>query len=130
MFETKRKNRNLYILMIGFVAQVVAINYILLHIYDLYKMNYVLVVLIILCLTLLATCVCFARRRSNMVTFSFQVPYLPWIPLIALFFNTYLMMSLNRLTWYRLVVWIVLGEFSIFPIITILLEICFYNIYK
>ena len=41
----------------------------------------------------------------------FKVPFLPWIPILSLFFNTYLMCSLQQLTWIRFAVWMSLGEF-------------------
>jgi len=116
--EIKRRNdsnRNLYILLITFIAQLIAINYILSrHSHELQKNKYIFGLLLILCFMLIITCVFLGRRKQNVTNFSFQVPCLPWIPLIALFFNIYLMMSLNKLTWYRLVVWMVVGKLCFF----------------
>lgn len=39
-----------------------------------------------------------------------QVPLLPFIPVISMFVNVYLMMQLDRGTWIRFAIWMVLGE--------------------
>lgn len=39
-----------------------------------------------------------------------QVPLLPFVPVISMFVNVYLMMQLDRGTWIRFAIWTVLGE--------------------
>lgn len=41
--------------------------------------------------------------------FSLQVPLLPFLPIISLFINVYLMMQLDRGTWMRFAIWMALG---------------------
>ncbi|XP_065656455.1 cationic amino acid transporter 2 isoform X2 [Hydra vulgaris] len=69
----------------------------------------VLIVLSILSVALLATTVILSRNKSCENTLSFRVPLVPWIPVLALFFNIYLMSMLSVLTWIRFVVWLAIG---------------------
>lgn len=39
-----------------------------------------------------------------------QVPLLPFLPVISMFVNVYLMMQLDKGTWIRFAIWMVLGE--------------------
>lgn len=53
-----------------------------------------------------------------------QVPLLPFIPVISMFVNVYLMMQLDRGTWIRFAIWMGLGEqpvFSLAPSASLLL---------
>lgn len=45
-----------------------------------------------------------------MLSATLQVPLLPFIPVISMFINVYLMMQLDRGTWIRFAIWMVLGE--------------------
>lgn len=42
-----------------------------------------------------------------------KVPLLPWLPLFSVFVNIYLMMQLDRGTWIRFTVWMVVGQSSL-----------------
>uniref|UniRef100_A0A8C5BBE4 Solute carrier family 7 member 1a n=1 Tax=Gadus morhua TaxID=8049 RepID=A0A8C5BBE4_GADMO len=64
-------------------------------------------------LILLFTC-CFltfivGRQPQSKTKLSFKVPMLPFIPVISMFVNVYLMMQLDRGTWIRFAVWMALG---------------------
>ena len=48
--------------------------------------------------------------RANTQSLSFKVPFVPWIPIVALFSNISLMLQLSRLTWYRFAVWLLIGK--------------------
>ena len=41
----------------------------------------------------------------------FKAPFVPWLPIVALFANISLMFQLSPLTWYRFVVWLGIGKF-------------------
>lgn len=41
-----------------------------------------------------------------------QVPLLPFIPVVSMFVNVYLMMQLDRGTWIRFAIWMSIGTCS------------------
>ena len=47
---------------------------------------------------------------QNSTRLSFNVPCVPGIPIMAIFFNIFLMIKLSRVTWLRFVVWMVVGK--------------------
>lgn len=49
------------------------------------------------------------RQPQNKAKLAFKVPLLPFLPVTSLFINVYLMMQLDKGTWYRFSVWMVLG---------------------
>ncbi|XP_012558865.2 cationic amino acid transporter 2 isoform X1 [Hydra vulgaris] len=69
----------------------------------------VIVIFSLLSVALLVTTVILSRNKSCENTLSFRVPLVPWIPVLALFFNIYLMSMLSVLTWIRFVVWLAIG---------------------
>uniref|UniRef100_A0AAY4ABF9 Cationic amino acid transporter C-terminal domain-containing protein n=1 Tax=Denticeps clupeoides TaxID=299321 RepID=A0AAY4ABF9_9TELE len=49
------------------------------------------------------------RQPENKTKLSFKVPLLPFIPVVSMFVNVYLMMQLDRGTWIRFTVWMAIG---------------------
>ncbi|KAF3693223.1 High affinity cationic amino acid transporter 1 [Channa argus] len=49
------------------------------------------------------------RQPQSKDKLAFKVPLLPFIPVISMFINVYLMMQLNKGTWVRFAIWMVLG---------------------
>ncbi|XP_010767585.1 high affinity cationic amino acid transporter 1-like isoform X2 [Notothenia coriiceps] len=49
------------------------------------------------------------RQPESKTKLSFKVPLLPFIPVISMFVNVYLMMQLDRGTWIRFSVWMAIG---------------------
>uniref|UniRef100_A0A8C8A448 Solute carrier family 7 member 1 n=1 Tax=Oryzias sinensis TaxID=183150 RepID=A0A8C8A448_9TELE len=49
------------------------------------------------------------RQPQSKTKLAFKVPLLPFIPVISMFVNVYLMMQLDRGTWIRFAIWMVLG---------------------
>ncbi|XP_068186436.1 high affinity cationic amino acid transporter 1 [Antennarius striatus] len=49
------------------------------------------------------------RQPESKIKLSFKVPLLPFIPVISMFVNVYLMMQLDRGTWIRFCIWMVIG---------------------
>lgn len=49
------------------------------------------------------------RQPESKTKLSFKVPLLPFIPLISMFVNVYLMMQLDSGTWIRFAVWMAIG---------------------
>ena len=47
----------------------------------------------------------------SLLPISPQVPLLPFVPVISMFVNVYLMMQLDRGTWMRFAIWMFLGTF-------------------
>ncbi|XP_057303342.1 cationic amino acid transporter 2-like [Hydractinia symbiolongicarpus] len=68
-----------------------------------------ILILLVLLIMLLAACFYLSRLKTNIEGLSFTVPLVPWLPVIALFFNIYLMLELSHLTWIRFGVWMAGG---------------------
>ncbi|XP_023259384.1 high affinity cationic amino acid transporter 1-like isoform X1 [Seriola lalandi dorsalis] len=66
----------------------------------------VLSVIMLVCL-ILTFIVC--RQPQSKTKLAFKVPLLPFIPVISMFVNVYLMMQLDRGTWLRFTIWMALG---------------------
>ncbi|XP_034405885.1 high affinity cationic amino acid transporter 1 isoform X2 [Cyclopterus lumpus] len=49
------------------------------------------------------------RQPESKTKLSFKVPLLPFLPVISMFVNVYLMMQLDRGTWIRFSVWMAIG---------------------
>jgi len=49
------------------------------------------------------------RETSNMDGLDFKVPFVPWLPIVALFFNILLTFQLSIMTLYRFVIWLAIG---------------------
>ncbi|KAK9521158.1 hypothetical protein VZT92_020987 [Zoarces viviparus] len=54
------------------------------------------------------------RQPQSKVKLAFKVPLLPFVPVISMFINIYLMMQLDKGTWLRFAIWMVLGFFIYF----------------
>ncbi|KAG8183649.1 hypothetical protein JTE90_005635 [Oedothorax gibbosus] len=63
----------------------------------------VVLVLILLCLIMLQ------RQPIEDAKLSFKVPFVPYIPLLSVTINTYLMCKLSALTWQRFLIWMFIG---------------------
>ncbi|XP_033642231.1 cationic amino acid transporter 3-like [Asterias rubens] len=68
--------------------------------------------IVLLCL-FVAALVCLAviieTQPQNQMELYFKAPAVPFLPLLALLCNTYLMMKLSAATWARLVIWLAVG---------------------
>ncbi|TMS14620.1 High affinity cationic amino acid transporter 1 [Larimichthys crocea] len=49
------------------------------------------------------------RQPESKTKLSFKVPLLPFVPVISMFVNVYLMMQLDKGTWIRFCIWMVIG---------------------
>ncbi|XP_037630309.1 high affinity cationic amino acid transporter 1-like isoform X2 [Sebastes umbrosus] len=71
----------------------------------------------ILC-TIMAVCLIITfvvwRQPQSKTKLAFKVPLLPFVPVISMFINVYLMMQLDRGTWMRFALWMVIGFFIYF----------------
>uniref|UniRef100_A0A672F3H4 Cationic amino acid transporter C-terminal domain-containing protein n=1 Tax=Salarias fasciatus TaxID=181472 RepID=A0A672F3H4_SALFA len=63
---------------------------------------------IIVAISLLTTFVV-CRQPQSKTKLSFKVPLLPFVPVVSMFVNVYLMMQLDRGTWVRFFIWMCLG---------------------
>ncbi|XP_077998122.1 high affinity cationic amino acid transporter 1-like [Glandiceps talaboti] len=55
-----------------------------------------------------------ARQPQNDMKLSFKVPLVPYIPVLSIFINVYLMLKLSVATWIRFGIWMVIGMFIYF----------------
>ncbi|XP_011481652.1 high affinity cationic amino acid transporter 1 isoform X1 [Oryzias latipes] len=69
--------------------------------------NMVALSVIFMVCVLLVFIVC--RQPESRTPLSFKVPLVPFIPVISMFVNVYLMMQLDRGTWVRFSVWMAIG---------------------
>lgn len=67
------------------------------------------VILILLVVLLLAMFVVIARQPKAKFESSFKVPLVPFLPLLSIFMNLYLMFQLDVHTWIRFGVWMIIG---------------------
>ena len=51
-----------------------------------------------------------ARQPQGKIELRFKVPFLPFIPLVAIFVNVFLLLELQTLTWIRFAIWMVIGK--------------------
>ncbi|XP_027900503.1 high affinity cationic amino acid transporter 1-like [Xiphophorus couchianus] len=54
------------------------------------------------------------RQPQSKAKLAFKVPLLPFIPIISMFVNIYLMMQLNKGTWLLFTIWMLIGIFIYF----------------
>ncbi|XP_017271860.1 high affinity cationic amino acid transporter 1 [Kryptolebias marmoratus] len=54
------------------------------------------------------------RQPQSKAKLAFKVPLLPFIPVISMFVNVYLMMQLDKGTWLRFSIWMIIGFFIYF----------------
>ncbi|KAG1951279.1 high affinity cationic amino acid transporter [Pimephales promelas] len=50
------------------------------------------------------------RQPESKTKLSFKVPLLPFLPVLSMFVNVYLMMQLDRGTWLRFTIWMAIGK--------------------
>ena len=67
------------------------------------------VILVILVIILLLNLAAIARQPVQDVELSFKVPLVPLLPCCSIFINLYLMLQLDRFTWIRFAVWMLIG---------------------
>ncbi|XP_018611024.1 high affinity cationic amino acid transporter 1 isoform X1 [Scleropages formosus] len=67
------------------------------------------ILLSVLVVTCLGLTLVIWRQPESRTKLSFKVPLLPFIPVISMFANVYLMMQLDRGTWIRFAVWMAIG---------------------
>ncbi|XP_066534999.1 high affinity cationic amino acid transporter 1b [Hoplias malabaricus] len=49
------------------------------------------------------------RQPESKTKLSFKVPLLPFLPVLSMFINVYLMVQLDKGTWWRFLIWMVIG---------------------
>ena len=72
---------------------------------------FVIILFIGLGIVILLTMVDLNKLPQNPQILHFKVPLVPWLPVVALFFNIFLLYGLNKLTWVRFAVWMILGNY-------------------
>ncbi|XP_019385673.1 PREDICTED: high affinity cationic amino acid transporter 1 [Crocodylus porosus] len=67
-------------------------------------------------LLFLCSCVTYIiwQQPESKTKLSFKVPLLPFLPILSIFVNVYLMMQLDKWTWIRFAVWMLVGFFIYF----------------
>ena len=109
---------------------VIVINLIVLASFSIFhqKINTTVVIIVIaICLlaSTIATVYIYKLPQSDK-ELVFKAPSVPFLPVLAVFVNIYLMMELRRLTWIRLIVWMTIGLFSLISILQYSVYQCFY----
>ncbi|GFS17811.1 cationic amino acid transporter 4 [Elysia marginata] len=64
---------------------------------------------IVFSLLIVATYLIIIAHEQNNAFLTFQIPLVPLIPSLSMLVNIFLMLSLTRLTWLRLIIWIAIG---------------------
>ncbi|KAJ3644353.1 hypothetical protein Zmor_027018 [Zophobas morio] len=76
---------------------------------DVFEKPYVLTLFVIVTIIMLILIVVIARQPTDEVKLSFKVPWVPFIPCLSIIINLYLMLELDKDTWIRFAVWLVIG---------------------
>lgn len=63
----------------------------------------------IIAIILITMMVSVNKQPRSTFELSFQVPFVPWLPMISILINIYLMIMLDIMTWIRFGVWIIIG---------------------
>ncbi|XP_068439335.1 cationic amino acid transporter 2 isoform X2 [Clinocottus analis] len=80
------------------------------HIYAIVCMEVWILVLLTACLLVFSSCVFMVCRQPQTTKkVSFMVPLLPFLPILSIFVNIYLMVQLSGDTWIRFSVWMAVG---------------------
>ncbi|CAJ1058303.1 cationic amino acid transporter 2 [Xyrichtys novacula] len=80
------------------------------HIYCILNMEVWILVLLSTCLLMFSGCVfMICRQPQTSKKVSFMVPLLPFLPILSIFVNIYLMVQLSGDTWIRFSVWMAVG---------------------
>lgn len=79
------------------------------ELYSLKVPLYALILLIVTLVIIIGLYICLQRQPKITPTASFKVPFVPLLPLLSVFSNTYLMVHLEEFTWIRFFVWMVIG---------------------
>ncbi|XP_031714049.1 cationic amino acid transporter 2 isoform X1 [Anarrhichthys ocellatus] len=80
------------------------------HIYSILGMEVWILALLTVCLLIFSGCVFMVCRQPQTSTkVSFMVPLLPFLPILSIFVNIYLMVQLSGDTWIRFSVWMAVG---------------------
>ncbi|CAL8304803.1 unnamed protein product [Gadus morhua 'NCC'] len=99
----------------GFIVNIaVSVLGVLILLFSILAVNGGMAVLNLFVLAVIFAACCFltfivGRQPQSKTKLSFKVPMLPFIPVISMFVNVYLMMQLDRGTWIRFAVWMALG---------------------
>ena len=75
---------------------------------------YAITLLVIFIIILTVFLIIIWRQPQNKSIKTFKVPLVPFFPMISIFINIYLMMSLELFTWIRFFVWFAIGFFIYF----------------
>ncbi|KAM9740965.1 cationic amino acid transporter 2 isoform 2-T2 [Menidia menidia] len=80
------------------------------HIYAIFYLEVWILVLLSVCLLIFTGCVLMVcRQPQTSKKVSFMVPLLPYLPILSIFVNIYLMVQLSGDTWIRFSVWMAIG---------------------
>ena len=71
-------------------------------------------IIFVLALMLAVTYSIIALHEQNTAGLRYKVPCVPFVPTLSILFTGALMTNLNKLTWIRLVIWMIVGLFIYF----------------
>uniref|UniRef100_A0A8C4Q392 Cationic amino acid transporter C-terminal domain-containing protein n=1 Tax=Eptatretus burgeri TaxID=7764 RepID=A0A8C4Q392_EPTBU len=71
---------------------------------------FAIVMLIVFSGGLLISCLILWRQPQNSAHLTFKVPLLPFLPILSVMVNVYLMMTFSGSTWVRFSIWMVVGK--------------------
>lgn len=76
-----------------------------------HKLDEIFVIVLLVFFSLIGILLIFSiyRQPQNTKTITFQMPLVPFLPLMSIFINFYLMLVLNTATWIRFGVWMIIG---------------------
>lgn len=67
-------------------------------------------IMVIFGLFLITSVIIIFIQPESKAKIPFKVPLVPWLPIVSMFINIYLMMELSTVTWVRFTIWMVVGK--------------------
>lgn len=74
------------------------------------KNSLMIVELVLTCVSLIILSILIYQKPQSKDELPFKMPLVPFLPLLSMFFNIYLILALSIMTWLRFAVWMTIGK--------------------
>ncbi|KAI1296536.1 Cationic amino acid transporter 2 [Halotydeus destructor] len=91
------------------VFLIIWLNLILVFLHTILFAIPVLTLVFVISVVILILSICLHRQPQSSTVLNFEVPFVPYLPLLSILANVYLALSLSLMTWIRVSVWFLIG---------------------